>query len=71
MSMIINSSNELFHLIEKTYSQYNANNSNTNSVTNSPLPVLLIHGHMEDASVWNKWVDLLKKDGILCLSYNF
>ena len=67
MSMIINSSNELFHLIEKTYTQFNANNSNANSVTSSPLPVLLIHGHMEDASVWNKWVDLLKKDGILLL----
>ncbi len=51
-------------LIEKTYSQYNTNN-NTNPITNSPLlPVLLIHGHMEDATVWNKWVDLLKKDGI-------
>ena len=47
-------------LIEKTYSQ-----SNTNIVTNSTtLPVLLIHGYMEDAAVWNKWVDLLKKDGI-------
>jgi uncharacterized alpha/beta hydrolase family protein len=29
-----------------------------------PLPVLLVHGLGEDASVWNKWVDLLKKDGI-------
>ena len=27
-------------------------------------PVLLIHGYMADASVWNKWVELLKKDGI-------
>src|ERR671911_1860023 len=51
-------------LIEKTHSQYTPNN-NTNPVTNSTtLPVLLIHGHMEDATVWNKWVDLLKNDGI-------
>ena len=51
-------------LIEKTYSQYTTNN-NTNPITNSTaLPVLLIHGLMEDAAVWNKWVDLLKKDGI-------
>src|ERR671913_1123896 len=51
-------------LIEKTYSQYTPIN-NTNPITNSTtLPVLLIHGHMEDATVWNKWVDLLKKDGI-------
>jgi triacylglycerol lipase len=29
-----------------------------------PLPVLLIHGYASDASVWSKWKDLLKKDGI-------
>jgi pimeloyl-ACP methyl ester carboxylesterase len=50
------------------YTQFNTNNNNnnTNDVTNSTtnLPVLLIHGHMEDASVWNKWIDLLKKDDI-------
>src|SRR5918993_814259 len=49
-------------------SQYNTNNNNTNakSAVNSTttLPVLLIHGYMEDASVWNKWIDLLKNDGI-------
>ena len=71
MSIIINSSNELFHLIEKTYSQSNANNINTNSVTSSPLPVLLIQGHMEDATVWNKWVYLLKKDGISAYPITF
>jgi len=49
------------------YSQFNTNNNNnTNDVTNSTtnLPILLIHGYMEDASVWNKWIDLLKNDGI-------
>jgi pimeloyl-ACP methyl ester carboxylesterase len=51
-------------LIEKTYSQCTPNN-NTNPLTNcTTLPVLLIHGYMEDAIVWNKWVDLLQKDGI-------
>jgi len=29
-----------------------------------PLPVPLIHGYASDASVWSKWEDLLKKDGI-------
>ena len=43
-------------------------NTSNNSTT---LPVLLIHGYMEDAAVWNKWIDLLKKDGHFCLSYNF
>jgi triacylglycerol esterase/lipase EstA (alpha/beta hydrolase family) len=28
------------------------------------LPVLMIHGYLLDASVWNKWKDFLKKDGI-------
>ena len=49
-------------------SQCNTNNNNTNANTavnsTTKLPVLLIHGYMEDASVWNKWIDLLKKDGI-------
>ncbi|HEY6882745.1 MAG TPA: hypothetical protein VI278_01765 [Nitrososphaeraceae archaeon] len=48
----------------------NNNNNNNNSTrtgggaTNKPLPVLLIHGYGSDASVWSKWEDLLKKDGI-------
>jgi pimeloyl-ACP methyl ester carboxylesterase len=73
MSMIISSiSNcESLKLIEMTYGQSNtnntnANNTNANTAVNSAtrLPVLLIHGYMEDASVWNKWINLLKKDGI-------
>ena len=71
MVIIISSSNignnESLNLIEIAYGQSNTTN-NTNSTaatTNSAkLPVLLIHGYMEDATVWNKWVDLLKKDGI-------
>ena len=60
------SSRESLKLIEMTYGQSNANNTNANTAVNSTtkLPVLLIHGYMEDAIVWNKWVDLLKKDGI-------
>ena len=43
------------------------NNNNTAGAagaTKKPLPVLLIHGYASDASVWTKWEDLLKKDGI-------
>ncbi|MGE5633855.1 MAG: lipase family alpha/beta hydrolase [Deltaproteobacteria bacterium] len=65
------SSSEFFYLIEKTYSQSDVNNTNTNTVTNSTLPVLLIHGYMEDAAVWNKWMDLLKKDGISAYPITF
>lgn len=31
---------------------------------NTHLPVLLVHGWNEDASIWGKWEELLKKDGI-------
>jgi predicted alpha/beta hydrolase family esterase len=63
--IISNSSDESLKLIERTYGQSNENNTNANTAVNSTkLPVLLIHGYMEDAIVWNKWIDLLKKDGI-------
>ena len=76
MSMIISSSSssrESLKLIEMTYGQSNANNTNANTAVNSTtkLPVLLIHGYMEDAIVWNKWVDLLKKDGISAYPITF
>ena len=71
MSIIISSnssSREFFNLIEMAYAQSNTNNNNNNTnpviTSTTKLPVLLIHGYMEDAAVWNKWIDLLKKDGI-------
>ena len=42
----------------------NNNSTRTGGATNKPLPVLLIHAYASDASVWSKWEDLLKKDGI-------
>ena len=30
---------------------------------NKPLPVLLIHGYLNDNSVWDEWVDNLETDG--------
>ena len=71
--IISSSSHESLKLIEMTYGQSNANNTNANTAVNSTtkLPVLLIHGYMEDASVWNKWVDLLKKDGISAYPITF
>jgi uncharacterized alpha/beta hydrolase family protein len=48
--------------------QSQAQSSNTTGIgggtIKKPLPVLLIHGYASDASVWSKWEDLLKKDGI-------
>src|ERR671911_1812874 len=74
MILIISSnSDESLKLIETTYGQSNANNTNANTAVNSTtkLPVLLIHGYMEDAIVWNKWIDLLKKDGISAYPITF
>lgn len=41
------------------------------SQSEKPLPVLLIHGYAEDAAIWKKWEDLLKKDGIQFFTITF
>ena len=58
-------------LVTTVYGQSNNTTANSNTSNNSTLPVLLIHGYMADASVWNKWVDLLKKDGISAYPITF
>ncbi len=65
------SSNETFTLSEMVYGQSSNITSKNDTSNNSKLPVLLIHGYMADASVWNKWVDLLKKDGISAYPITF
>ncbi len=42
-----------------------------NSQSEKPLPVLLIHGYVEDAAIWKKWEELLKKDGIQFFTITF
>jgi pimeloyl-ACP methyl ester carboxylesterase len=65
------SSNETFNLSEMVYGQSSNTTSKNDTSNDSRLPVLLIHGYMADASVWNKWVDLLKKDGISAYPITF
>ena len=65
------SSNETFTLSEMVYGQSSNTTSKNDTSNDSKLPVLLIHGYMADASVWNKWVDLLKKDGISAYPITF
>jgi pimeloyl-ACP methyl ester carboxylesterase len=50
--------------LQQIYVQASATTSPTNSSETGPIPVLLIHGYLSDASVWKKWEDLLKKDNI-------
>src|ERR671933_324609 len=50
----------------------NGQSQTTNSAPiKKSLPVLLIHGYASDASVWSKWEDLLKKDGIIFYPITF
>jgi pimeloyl-ACP methyl ester carboxylesterase len=66
--VVINSSGggQFFTFSERVYGQSSTNTTTKGNTSNNSttLPVLLIHGYMEDAAVWNKWVDLLKKDGL-------
>ncbi|HZE78064.1 MAG TPA: alpha/beta fold hydrolase [Nitrososphaeraceae archaeon] len=43
---------------------YAQSQTSNNTALVKPLPVLLIHGYLADASTWKIWEDLLKKDGI-------
>ena len=66
-----NNGGQFFTFTEPVSAQSSNNTTNSNSSNNSTLPVLLIHGYMADASVWNKWVELLKKDGIVAYPITF
>ena len=50
--------------LQQIYVQVSATTTPANSNETKPLPVLLIHGYLSDASTWKKWEDLLKKDNI-------
>ena len=74
--MVVTSSSgggQFFTFSDIVYGQSSTNTSTKGNTSNNStiLPVLLIHGYMADASVWNKWVDLLKKDGISAYPITF
>jgi len=73
MIMVVsNNSGGLFLTLTATvYGQSSNTTTNSNNSNNSTVPVLLIHGYMADASVWNKWTELLKKDGIAAYPITF
>jgi hypothetical protein len=60
------SGGQFFTFSQIAYGQSSANTTTTDNTSNNStaLPVVLIHSYMVDATVWNEWVDLLKKDGI-------
>ena len=73
--MVVTSSGggQFFTFSDIVYGQSSMNTTTKGNTSNNSttLPVLLIHGYMEDAAVWNKWVDLLKKDGISAYPITF
>jgi pimeloyl-ACP methyl ester carboxylesterase len=66
-----NSGEQFFSFSEMVYAQSSNTTAQNNASNSSTLPVLLIHGYMVDATVWNKWMDLLKKDGIVAYPITF
>ncbi len=74
--MIITSigSGPFLSIVVIAYGQRSNTNSSAELGYTAPkklLPVLLIHGYLSDAAVWNKWQDLLKKDGIPAFPITF
>ena len=50
---------------------FGQNQSGQQQQTEKSLPVLLIHGYAEDAAIWKKWEDMLRKDGIQFFTVTF
>ena len=67
MIIISTGSGPFLFMMAIAYGQQSSTNGSAivgSTAPKKPLPVLLIHGYLSDAAVWNKWQDLLKKDGI-------
>jgi len=54
-----------------SYSSIRNNQGKTTIASENSLPVLLVHGLGEDSSIWKKWEDLLRNDGIQFYSITF
>jgi len=48
-----------------------SNRAQETQTASQPLPVLLIHGWNEDASIWKTWQDLLNRDNIKFYTVTF
>jgi uncharacterized alpha/beta hydrolase family protein len=54
-----------------SYEQNQSEEQQLQQTEAKPHPVLLIHGYAEDAAVWKKWDDMLRKDGIQFFTVTF
>jgi uncharacterized alpha/beta hydrolase family protein len=56
---------------QSIYGQNQSERQQQQTEEKKPLPVLLVHGYAEDAAVWKKWEDMLRKDGIQFFTVTF
>jgi triacylglycerol esterase/lipase EstA (alpha/beta hydrolase family) len=54
-----------------TYGQIQSEGQQLQQTKEKPLPVILVHGYAEDAAIWKKWEDMLRKDGIRFFTVTF
>ena len=54
-----------------TYGQNRSQEQQLQQTEAKPYPVLLVHGYAVDATIWKKWEDMLRKDGIQFFTVNF
>ena len=54
-----------------TYGQNQSEEQQLQQTETKLYPVLLVHGYVWDATIWKKWEDMLRKDGIQFFSVTF
>jgi uncharacterized alpha/beta hydrolase family protein len=54
-----------------TYGQNQSIEQQLQQTEAKPYPVLLVHGYAVDATIWKKWEDMLRKDGIQFFAVTF
>jgi uncharacterized alpha/beta hydrolase family protein len=57
--------------VPSIYGQNQSERQQLQQTEAKPLPVLLVHGYAEDAAIWKKWEDMLRKDGIQYFTVTF
>jgi len=71
VTMVISTLVALGLLVSLLVYGQNQSGGQQQQIQEKSLPVLLIHGYAEDAAVWKKWEDMLKKDGIQFFTITF
>jgi len=71
VTMVISTLVALGLLVSLPVYGQNQSGGQQQQIQEKSLPVLLIHGYAEDAAVWKKWEDMLKKDGIQFFTITF